>query len=224
MTSPTKFWNKKSIVEEFASHGISTYWAEFLSTFKKPPMVKLLDVGSGGGRNSVLASRMNFDVYACDPHINMVKKTRQVLGDHFPKKYLLHRVRKAGVQKLPYKSGSFHIVLAHGVLHNTNRHERFVQGIKEITRVLKKGGFLCLNVFYYKTQNPSMNISKKYKHVFYTNIGLPMVLLSKNEILNMLAKYDLLPYQATATYTSKVSTGTRDVLRGVFVKRLQNNR
>lgn len=216
--SPSVFWNKKSTVKEFASYPPPAYWAEFLHTFKTPAKRAVLDVGCGGGRNSALAAHMHFNIHACDLHNEMVKKTKGVLRAYFSATELRKRIRRANIQRLPYPPHSFDIVIAHGVLHNTDRYEKFLRSITEITRVLKSDGFLCLNVFYFKKADSAVRPSKKYRHVFYTESGLPMILLPKKEILKILLRNHLHPLEKPAAYTSQVSTGKRNVLRGIFVK------
>ena len=213
------FWNKKSIVKEFAGYEAPTYWKSFLKKYKKPGTYKILDVGCGGGRNSLLAASLGFDVFACDAHINMVRSARSMLLPYLlTSKKTTERVMRADFADLPYLSKFFDVIIASGVYHNANKFEKFNQGIKETSRVLKNGGCLCLNIFYLGQPDATMRQSKKDSFVVYTDLGLPMVLISKNEIMNILKQNNLFPYGKIHAYTSIVNTGKRYVLRGVFKK------
>ena len=214
----SKFWNNKKVIREFTSYRAPEYWQKFLGKFKNTAKIRLLDLGCGGGRNSELAARMGFDVYACDLHINMVRATRLILNKYFSSTRLAKKVRRADFQRLPYKSKFFRILVASGVLHNANTYQKFARGVKEISRVLEDGGCLCLNVFYLRKPDPAMRQSKKTGFVFYTDLGLPMVLLPQEKIMEILRKFKLVPLRKPATYESRVNTGIRHVLRGIFKK------
>ena len=218
VTPQSVFWNKKEIVEEFAAYEAPKYWKEFLSTFKNPDSIRVLDLGCGGGRNSVLAAGMGFHVSASDLHFNMVKATRKVLAPYIPKAELVKRVVKTGFEKTPYATGAFDVVIASGVLHNANTVKKFRDGVHEISRILKNNGSFCMNIFYLESDDPTMRASKREKGVFYTDIGLPMVLLGRKEIISELAKAGIVPTNNVTSYESQVNTGRRYVLRGVFRK------
>ncbi len=219
IVNQSTFWNKKSIVEELASYKAPNYWKSFLCTLKDPQSRKVLDIGCGGGRNSALAASLGFDIYACDAHIGMVRKTRSVLSSYFPStKKILHRVRRANFAQLPYAPRSFDIIIASGVFHNTNTYKKFESGIREASRILKTSGNMCLNIFYLGRPDLTMTQSKKDPTVFYTNLGLPMVLLPMKSILDVLKRHKLIPRGKIHTYVSDVNTGKRFVLRGVFKK------
>ncbi len=211
------FWNDPKIVEEFSLLPPPPYWEKFFSNFENPASVKVLDVGCGAGRNTVLLLKMGFDVWACDLHESMVRRAREK-----SKKYLRNKTNKrivmADMKRLPFKDSVFNVIIANGIYHNVDSLSELRAAVGETARVLKRGGYVCINMFYAKNSKVPFKKLNVDKFTFLTKEGLHMVLLPKSRILGLLRELKIRPESKVATYRSLVNTGWRSVFRGVFRK------
>ncbi|MDO8557543.1 MAG: class I SAM-dependent methyltransferase [Candidatus Jorgensenbacteria bacterium] len=217
-TPEQKFWNDPKVVEEFFKAKTSPYWKKFLSSLEKPYHYHILDLGCGGGRNTEFIAKTGFDTWACDLHSSMVKATRERLRGLISNKDMRKRIVKATMLKLPFRANSFDIIIANGVYHNADSLKHFTNAVKETSRVLKKDGFLCLNVFYKGIIASELKKTGPDTNTFITKEGLCLILLPKRKILSLLKNSRFLPFEKITTYNRKVSTGLRSVFRGVFKK------
>jgi hypothetical protein len=110
--------------------------------------------------------------------------------------------------------------LSHGVYHNAFTLKEYKEAIKITSKILKRDGLLCFNIFTNEYIEPDIKKVPKEKNVYKTGEGLRMVLLSNNEFL-LLAKPCGLSAKngSIKKYISTVSTGDRSVLRGVLKRR-----
>ena len=212
------FWNDDEVVKSFRSQPTSDYWVDYFARFKNKKK-KVLDLGCGGGRNTQMLFSLGFDVFSCDLYTGMVDATKKRLlelgykSDFFDK-----RVIKARMDHLPYKSESFDFVLSHGVYHNAFSAKEFAKAISESSRILKTEGRLCFNLFSSHYLGKDFKKVKGKDNLFVTGENLRMVLLSKEEFLNISARYGLFLDGEILEYSSNISTGKRSVMRGVLKK------
>jgi ubiquinone/menaquinone biosynthesis C-methylase UbiE len=94
---------------------------------------KVLDLGCGDGLNISILRKMGIDkTFGVDPLgrlINITKKNNPGV------------IAKIGTaEHIPFRSESFDIVLVDSVFHHLTE---YVKPVKEIKRILKKGGYLC---------------------------------------------------------------------------------
>lgn len=115
------------------------FWAlfpgEFVDEFVKRISGKVLNVGSGPGRDSALLRDRGIDVTCLDASDAMIAMTeaqgfRSVLGDF---------------ESMPFADGEFGGVWAYTSLLHTPKSE-VDRPMKEISRVLKSGGMLALGM------------------------------------------------------------------------------
>ncbi len=216
-----RYWNNCDIIQEFANFEAPQYWKDFFLKIPFPQNCNVLDLGCGGGRNTHMLVSMGFNVRACDLHQGMVDTTRQRIKSFVAGQDVETIVRQGSMLQLPYEDNSFNVVLSNGIFHNASNVEEFETAIKETERVLKEDGQLCLNVF--TEEHVEDNLQKQQKPFLYlTPDNLDMVLLPTENILAILEKYSLRPEGELAEYRSKVDTGDRSVLRGVFRKSKSN--
>jgi ubiquinone/menaquinone biosynthesis C-methylase UbiE len=98
----------------------------------------ILDAGTGAGRHAVLFSKLEAKkIIAVDHKISI----NQNLKFKYPKNIFF---KEADVQNLHLKTSTFDFINCYGVLHHTNNIEK---GLKELLRVLKKGGYLYLYIY-----------------------------------------------------------------------------
>lgn len=215
-----KFWNSKETVKSFINQPISPYWMELFGQIKNRSEKRVLDLGCGGGRNLEMLAMLGFEVYGCDMYKQMVEASKnRLINIGYEEKLLENHIIQAQMDILPYKSGYFDIVLSHGVYHNAVSFAEFEKAIEETSRVLKKNGRLFFNLF------SSNYIAGDYKkvsdndHLFTTEKKLCMILVSKEEFVEITRKYNLILDGEVIEYESNVSTGKRSVMRGTLIKR-----
>jgi arsenite methyltransferase len=119
---------------------------------------KLLDVGCGRGFILIEAAKRfskcqcvgidnwsQFDLYQNNPGQTAENARLEGVGQRV-------KVVTADMQKIPFKNGHFDAVTAHLALHRIVNREGRKKAIRELVRVLKKGGKLVLQDFQYNNQ------------------------------------------------------------------------
>lgn len=103
---------------------------------------RCLDAGCGGGRGSVLMARMGAkEVVGVDLSATNVRSAaRRAAQKGFPGLTF----QQVSLHELPFPDESFDVVWCNGVLHHAVDPDK---GLREITRVLKKGGSLWLYLY-----------------------------------------------------------------------------
>lgn len=209
---PNDFWDNSKVISEFYNLQPQDYWRK-LFVGMKDEQLKILDLGCGGGRYTQMLAEMGFQVYACDKYDGMVDATKKRIGQF---KNVIE-VQKKDMASLGYENDFFDIVLANGVYHNAVSKAKFTEALEETYRILKKGGMLCLNVFY---QGENTTKLKKINTNLYETVDdLIMVLYSKESLGKMLKKFGLINKGIIHTYVRDMAVGKRDVYRGVFIKK-----
>jgi len=118
---------------------------------------KCLDAGCGSGRYiKAMLDLGAKEVVGIDLDIKIARKNIK------SKKV---KLIKGDIRKIPYKDEYFDFVCCNGVLHHTKNPKKI---INELSRVLKKDGFLFLYVFDKKTQDWELidelrKVCKKFK-------------------------------------------------------------
>lgn len=108
--------------------------------FTLPKGSKILEGGSGVGNYMVSLSKMGHHVYGIEIDPERVKIARGYL-----KEYAIDptRAKVGDLLKIPYPDNSFDAVFCHGVIEHIEDSEK---AVKEIARVLKKGGHAMISV------------------------------------------------------------------------------
>lgn len=216
MENEKKFWNDPSNIKWFNEQPPPEYWKEFFQD-KSRKIKRVLDLGCGAGRNTQLLIELGCDVYACDLFDGMVIATKNRLQRvGVDKSFIDERIIIASMFNLPYCDSFFDAVLSNGVYHNVSSMEEMDVAFKETGRVLKKGGYLCFNLFSSNYIDPSL--LKISNHIYLTKEKLPMVLISKIELIAFFSKHGFVSDGEIVEYKRVVSTGKRSIMRGVFKK------
>jgi len=217
-----KFWNNKDNIEWFKKRPMSPYWIDFFSHIPSITNKRVLDLGCGTGRNSEMLINLGYNVYCCDRYATMIKETKNLLKKmKLSRQFINGHVSIQSMDRLSFKPDFFDIVLSHGVYHNAFTEEEFKKSIQESARVLKNSGFLCYNIF---SSNilPDLSLSPQKNHTYTTKEGLPIILFSKKEFIEIAEALKLKNYIEPVEYESNVSTGKRSVVRGVLIKKLNS--
>lgn len=136
----SKVFSKIFIKKKNNKHNINYFKnLKYLGLEKKYFKNKIvLDAGTGAGRHAVLISKLKpKKIIAIDHKITINKN----LKFKYPKNIYF---READVQNLLFKSSTFDFINCYGVLHHTYNIKN---GLKELLRVLKKGGHLYLYIY-----------------------------------------------------------------------------
>ena len=110
--------------------------------FKKKKVKKVLDLGCGSGRHTVLLAKHGFDVYGTDVSDSALKLTREWLKKEELKARL---IKDSCYSKFPFPDKYFDAVISLQVIHH-NYHKKIQYCIGEIERVLKPDGLIFVTV------------------------------------------------------------------------------
>lgn len=114
---------------------------KFVEQYKDRLGSKILDVGSGAGRNLLYLARQGFEATGIDISKKGVELTKQQLQQE----KLKGSVVVGDIQKLPFDDTSFDSAISRRVL-DYNNTEGVVAKMQEIARVIKPDGIFFLTV------------------------------------------------------------------------------
>jgi SAM-dependent methyltransferase len=146
MKSPWNRWYKRK------GYAVEPEIPKLDRLFKKGYIPKILDLGCGHGRHVLYFARKGYEVYGMDRYSAVLERLRKDLKS----RGLSAELRTGDfIKGIPYDTGFFDAVIAtRSVDHANTRDEKRI--FREITRVLKNGGILFLQV-------PSYESTKKYE-------------------------------------------------------------
>jgi tellurite methyltransferase len=121
----------------------------------------VLDLGSGTGRHVVYLARNGFLVFGLDHSPEGIKVTREWLTEEgLAADLQLHSM----TQNLPYADGFFDAVISVQVIHHADM-ATIRKIVQEISRVLKRGGFLFVTVPQLENDRPYFTWAKTFEQV-----------------------------------------------------------
>ncbi len=128
------------IAVQYAAHYDDVHSSEFRRIFLYPKLFgdldiankKVLDAMCGSGQITSFLLGRNCEVHALD----MEKK----FTDSLKKRFDLASITTCSILKTPYSDESFDIITIIGGLHHL--HPKLEEGLQEVTRILKPGGYL----------------------------------------------------------------------------------
>ncbi|MER5739735.1 MULTISPECIES: class I SAM-dependent methyltransferase [unclassified Streptomyces] len=204
------YWNAPGTVAEFRSLDVQPYLRELLDG--TPVDGPALDLGCGGGRNTLALLDRGFDVLSVDLHEGMVEATRARTAAYPPGRVT---VRQGGADRIPAEDGRFALAVCYGVLHNAVDRAQWAAVVSELARVLRPGGLLALNTFTSEALDPALRAGAEDGQYLLPD-GVPMVLLPPDEVLAAFAGAGLRARGEVHTYVRELEVGPRAVLRGVL--------
>jgi len=113
-----------------------TLLATFLARLSNTPSARVLDLGCGFGKNSVLLEALGFETHGADVADGAIKICRRWVRE-------ADRFQAASIDALPFEADSFDAILDIGCLHCLPAG-LVEPGIAEIARILRPGGSLTL--------------------------------------------------------------------------------
>jgi len=118
---------------------IDIYLFDQLLKGRLTPGMRLLDAGSGSGRNLPYFLRHGFDVCAVDATPGAVEQVRQLAAELAPRLPATN-FRVEALESLSFPDGDFDAVIASAVLHFARDEPHFRAMVAELWRVLRRGG------------------------------------------------------------------------------------
>lgn len=130
----SKEWNwEKNKLDKWLSPSLESYY--YVNTWKSKNFKKILDLGCGLGRHSILFAKEGFDVFACDLSEYAINNLRKWAKEE----NVFVNTEVCDMLKLPYENDVFDALFAYHVISHTTTNE-FLKVVEEIKRVLKKQG------------------------------------------------------------------------------------
>lgn len=119
---------------------------EYYKLLKENKAKRILDLGCGSGRHVVYFAQKGIEVFGIDISKTAIKMTKKWLETkNLSAELLIHDISK----KLPFEDDFFDAVISVQVIHHA-RIGTIKKVIREIERVLKKGGLIFISVPIYK--------------------------------------------------------------------------
>jgi len=118
---------------------IDIYLFDQLLKGRFAPGMRLLDAGSGTGRNLPYFLRHGFDVCAVDAAPGAIDGVRQLAAELAPRLPATN-FRVEDLESLSFPDGDFDAVIASAVLHFARDDAHFEAMVSELWRVLRPGG------------------------------------------------------------------------------------
>ncbi len=106
---------------------------------------RILDAGSGGGRNSTWLLNNGYDVFCVDQDTQKIDALRDYWIAH-KLNNTNERFQVAELDDLPFSDHYFDHIICSAVLHFAKNHDHFHAMISELVRVLKPGGTLFVRM------------------------------------------------------------------------------
>ena len=128
-----------------------------IAKWKLPDMKRVLDCGAGG-RNppTALFSKHGYDSYGIDNSDDALKQSKEFL-----EKYKLNvTLSKGDMRDLSFEDGYFDMVFSYNASIHLTKADT-TKAVKEMFRVLKKGGILCMNFLWHNNVHPSLGEEKE---------------------------------------------------------------
>jgi len=148
MEISTKSWEKRFKREGKIFKNPHPDISLFVKTFKEKGYKRVLDLGCGSGRHTVYLAEKGFKVYGLDNSSTAIQIAKKWLSS---KNLSANFQIQEMTEDFPYKNSFFDVVISVQVIHHSNTSQ--IKGIvKEIERVLKKGGFIFITVPKLKNQ------------------------------------------------------------------------
>lgn len=169
------FWEDEKTAQSFKERPCSKYIIDEIDRYIKEEK-HCFDIGCGGGRYSRYLNSKNIKVTAIDKYSNMATS---LIKDNI-------EFVESSFDNIPFKNECCDNVICIGVLHNAVTETEFLNGVKEIYRILKKNGTAIISVF--TNDIITSDLSKVSEHCYTIDERPPMVLYSEKEINNIFEK------------------------------------
>ncbi|MEO6078093.1 MAG: methyltransferase domain-containing protein, partial [Candidatus Andersenbacteria bacterium] len=164
---------------DFTQYEKQSFWSELKNKFQKNG--RYLDAGCGIGGWILFLSESGYTVDGIDAHPQAVRAMTEFNPDL--------SVKIAGSDAIPFADNTFNGVLSIGSLEYTQ--DSVEKSLIEFHRVLKKDGFLCVEVPLLNTLRTFLYVPLKYLESIFMNMSgrqatFAYYLFGRNELEDML--------------------------------------
>lgn len=170
-----------------------------IDKWKQKGYKKVLDLGCGIGRHSILLAKNGFDVYACDLSEQGIDKLNKIVE----KEKLSITTTISDMLNIPYDPEFFDAVVAFRSIYHTD-DEGIKNTINNINKVLKIGGealitFNSKNSWSFKNAENFISDNTIMKNSGQES-GIPHFYADKKDIEKLLADFDIKKFWYTEEY------------------------
>ena len=203
-----EFWDRLETIKMFENRPPSKYITDTIDyVLEIKDKVNALDAGCGAGRYSFYLKDKGVNVFALDKHEKIAKN----VTDHG-----IPFIREDICCMSRVGDSLFDLVLSIGVLHNVISETEFKKSIHEMSRVLKKGGYLICSVFTNDLIDDDLRYQFNHKYIICGN--LPMMLFSRENVDKFFNSNGLIKVKNIDEHITDVGTGKRYVYTALFKK------
>lgn len=205
--SISKTWDwENNKADEWLEPSMESYY--FANYWKKNNKIRLLDLGCGLGRHSMLFYDYGFKVTACDitPYcINYLNAWQKERNINFP-------VIECDMLNMPFKDNSFDSIYAYHTVSHTNL-EGFKKLFKDIHRILDKDGEVFFDVlskkcFMYQSSGYPKIDSNTILSKDPKELDVPHICFDFDELKEILSNFYLIDVKETRqAYNNKMDNG-----------------
>ena len=195
----SKTWDwKKNIDKEWLKPSLESYY--FANLWKSENKIRLLDLGCGLGRHSMLFYDYGFKVTACDitpyaiEYIKNWQKERNISFD----------VIECDMLNMPFKDNSFDCIYAYHVLSHTNL-EGFKKLFDKIYDILDTNGEIYFDVlskkcFLYKESGYPKIDNNTILSKAENEMDVPHICFDYEELKEILSKFEMVNIKEVHQY------------------------
>lgn len=165
---------------------------ENIQFLKENNVKKILDLGCGAGRHSIPLAEAGFEVTGVD----IAPKALKLLNTK--KQDLPIKTIEAEMDELPFVDETFDAIVCINVIHHA-KLEKIKKTISEMHRVLKKGGFILLDILSTSNFRTGKPDAKEIEPNTYINVGhiykewdVPHHFSPKEEVLELFSKFEII--------------------------------
>ena len=196
--SKSKSWNWNAIKDqEWEEPAREVY--PVVNRWKLKGYKKVLDLGCGVGRHSILLAENGFDVYACDLSQQGIDRLNKIID----KSKLKIKTEVSDMLDIPYDLEYFDAVIAFRSIYHTD-DEGIKRTINNINRVLKIGGealvtFNSKNSWSFKNSDNFISANSIMKTSGHES-GIPHFYADKKDIEGLLKNFEIEKFWYTEEY------------------------
>jgi SAM-dependent methyltransferase len=187
----TAGWNWSNVSDPYWSVPSEDVYY-FLHRWREQGLVRLLDLGCGIGRHSLLFAAHGYRVTAVDVSASGLQRLTTMAQD----KGVALAVMAADVTALPFEAGCFDAILAHHSIYHVDTRG-MTRAIAEARRVLRPGGEIYMSMISKSTfsftdpecEKVDANVRLKREE---DGTVLPHFFVDRNDIAALLAAFTIL--------------------------------